>query len=99
MACAERPASPHVPRARVDRVRTRHRVRVADLRPIERGPLAAVDDGRGDYDPPLGVAVAEVRVAETARELVEAPRRIGRIVTRIAAVPVDHLRERLGAEL
>src|SRR6202043_1016195 len=95
MPRAERPGSPNVLRARVDRVRTRHRIRVTYLRPVEPNRFAAVHDRGGADDPSLRVAVAEIRAAEPARELVEAPRRIRRVVTGVTTVPVDHLRERL----
>src|SRR6185437_8575090 len=72
---------------------TRSRVRVADLWPVERRALATVHDwSRGD-DPPLRITVAEVRVAEPARELVEAPGGVRTIVAGVAAVAVDHLSE------
>ena len=43
----------------------------------------------------VGIAVPEVRVAEAARELVEAPRRVRRVVAGVAAVAVDDLRTRV----
>src|SRR5439155_14103976 len=85
------PGPPDVLAAREDRVRPGGRVRIGDLRPVEREGFAAVHErGRGDH-PLRRIAVLEVRVAGSARELVEAPCRIGGVVAGIAPVPVDVL--------
>src|SRR6266446_8039708 len=57
MPRAERPGSPNVLRARVDRVRARHRIRVTYLRPVEPNRFAAVHDRGGADHPSLRVAV------------------------------------------
>src|SRR5207244_2604316 len=95
MAAVERPAPPDVLRALVDRVRAGNRVRVADLRPVERGSFAAAADRSGRDDPTLWVAVLEADVTRSARELVRHPVRVCRVEDRVATVPVDDLRERV----
>src|SRR5439155_4620643 len=88
---AKGPGAPDVLGPREDRVRLRRRIRVADLRPIKAHGLLAPDDRRGGDHPPLWIAVAEVRVTERARELVEPPCRIRTVIARVAAIPINVL--------
>src|SRR5207237_9829560 len=90
---ADAPALPAGQSAVVDRRRAGDRVRVADLRPVERERLAAGDHRAGGDDPLGRVAVLEVRVTEAAGELVRTPGRVRRVVDGVAAVAVDDLRE------
>src|SRR4029077_6724617 len=87
----ERPRAPDVLGAREDRMRTGGWVRIRDLRPVEPDCLVAVDDRCGRDHPFRRVAVLEVGVAGSARELVEAPCRIRAVVAGVTAVSVDVL--------
>src|SRR5690242_12972705 len=90
--CAECQRAPDMLEARVDRMGTRRRVRVADLRPIEADGLATVRKRPPDDHPLIRIAVLEVRVGEGAGKLIEPPCRIRSIVASIAAIAVDYLR-------